>query len=203
MSDDNNIDGLLQEFEPVGEQNVTNVNNEFLQSLSSGSCLKLLQRAQCIKKLKAKGYSGLVSLFVSDPFIDQIWKFTNAWLIQKGYKKCTKRQFRAYVGLEMAMSIIQFNDIKSYWKERIFVGQQDFKSTMSRNCFQQIRGSLCTYDPDKDYKAKKSSKDPLWHSRVLMEHFQKNCVAVAVPLGTVALDEAGFCTKARSKECDA
>ena len=90
------------------------------------------------------------------------------------------------------MSIIQFNDIKSYWKEGIFVGQQDFKSTMSRNQFQQIRGSLCTYDPDKDYKEKKSSKDPLWHSRILMKHFQSNCVAVAVPLGTAALDEAGF-----------
>lgn len=43
---------------------------------------------------------------------------------------------------------------------------------------------------------KKSSKDPLWHSQSLLEHFQKNCMGIAVPIGTAALDEAGFLTKA-------
>ena len=41
-------------------------------------------------------------------------------------------------------------------------------------------------------------KDPLWHSWQLMDEFERNCVAVAVPEGTVAFDEASLGTKART-----
>ena len=198
MSDSTDIESLVEDFEPTGDQTVKNDTNEFLLQIQQSSGLKVLHKARCARLLQSKGYSGLVSLFVGDKFIDQIWKFTNVRLRQKGYNKTTRKLFRAYVGLEMAMSIVQFNDIKSYWKTGVFLGHDDFKSTMSRARFQQIRGALCTYHPVTDYRKNKKSKDPLWHSRALLEHFQKNCVGVAVPLGVAALDEAGFRTKART-----
>ena len=198
MSDTADIDDLIQDFEPVGDQNIKNVNNEFLSKIDQSSGLKVLQRGRCIKKLKTQGYSGLVLVFVADQMIDSIWKFTIVWLKQKGYKKSTKKEFRAYIGLEMAMSIVQYMDIKSYWKTGFFVGHDNFKKTMSRGRFQQICGSLSPYHPVTDYKQNKSSKDPLWHSRNLLEHFQRNCMAIAVPIGTAALDEARFRTKART-----
>ena len=131
MSEPSDIEDLLQDFESEDDQQVKNVSNEFLSSLESSSGLKVLQRVRCMKKLKTQDYSGLVSLFFGDKMIDTIWKFTNVRLIQKGYKKTTKKMFRAYIGLEMAMSIVHFNNIKSYWRTGVFVGHEDFKSTMS------------------------------------------------------------------------
>lgn len=67
--------------------------------------------------------------------IDSIWKFPNILLVQKSYKKATKKEFRVYIGLEMAMSIVQYTDIKSYWETGVFVGHENFKKTVSRNRF--------------------------------------------------------------------
>ena len=136
MSDSTDIESLVEDFEPTGDQTVKNDTNEFLLQIQQSSGLKVLHKARCARLLQSKGYSGLVSLFVGDKFIDQIWKFTNVRLRQKGYNKTTRKLFRAYVGLEMAMSIVQFNDIKSYWKTGVFLGHDDFKSTMSRARFQ-------------------------------------------------------------------
>ena len=87
---------------------------------------------------------------------------------KRAIKGLQKKQFRAYVRLEMAMSIDQYNKIKSYWRNDMFVEQKDFKNTVSRTRFQQICGCLSTYHPKKEYRQKKISKDPLWHSRSLI-----------------------------------
>ena len=62
---------------------------------------------------------------------------------------------------------------------------------------QNIRTNLALRDP-KNYSHAEASADPLWHSRKLLEHFQRNITKVAVPIGTSALDEASVPTKARS-----
>ena len=43
------------------------------------------------------------------------------------------------------------------------------------------------------------SDDRLWHCRKLMEIFVKNCSQLAVPVGTMALDENTARTKARAR----
>ena len=73
----------------------------------------------------------------------------------------------------------------------------NFKKTMLREDFQQIRSNLALRDPS-SYSHEEASADPLWHCRKLLEHFQKNICQVAVPVGTGALDEASVRTKART-----
>ena len=79
----------------------------------------------------------------------------------------------------------------------MFSGHSDFKETMSRTDFQKIRANLVLRDPF-NYSHSEASADPLWYSRKLMEHFQRNIAKVAVSIGTSALDEASVPTKARS-----
>ena len=76
-------------------------------------------------------------------------------------------------------------------------GKVDFKDTMGRDIFKNIRSNIVLYPPS-SYDHHEASSDHIWHSRKLLEHFQKNIVKVAVPLGSSALVEAGFLTKART-----
>ena len=107
-------------------------------------------------------------------------------------------QLEAFVGLELAMSIVKIGSIRSYWEQARFTGHTDFGSTMSRNDFQEIRSNIQFHPPVPDGQ-KVATDDPLWHSRCLMEHFQLNCANIAVPLGSSALDEASCRTKGRTR----
>ena len=69
---------------------------------------------------------------------------------------------------------------------------------MSRNNFELIHSLLCFSDPA-SYDNELSSKDPLWHSRSMLEHFQKNSADIATPTGPSALDEHSTATKARTE----
>jgi hypothetical protein len=95
------------------------------------------------------------------------------------------------------MSIIHYNDIDQYWAAGLFQGHSTFNTTMSRNQFQLIRSMLCFANPA-CYNHEVSSKDPLWHSWPLLEHFIRNSAEVATPKGPSALDECSARTKART-----
>jgi hypothetical protein len=103
----------------------------------------------------------------------------------------------AYIGLELAMSLIKIGSIYQYWEASRFSGHHDFRETMSRNDFQMIRASIQFHPPS--YDPELASSDPLWHCRCFLNHFQYNCSAVAVPLGASALDEASCRTSARTR----
>ena len=47
------------------------------------------------------------------------------------------------------------------------------------------------------YNNEVASKDPLWHSRPMMSHFQRNCISTAVPTGVTAFDENGIRSRGR------
>ena len=115
----------------------------------------------------------------------------------KGLKDVSEAKFRAFLGLEMAMPILQMNNAPHCWRKEMLAGHHDFKQTMSRNDFQQIRTNLALRDPS-SYSHEEASSDPLRHSRKLLEHFQKNECQVAAPLGASALDEASVRAKARA-----
>ena len=117
---------------------------------------------------------------------------------EKGLDAVSENQFKAYLGLELAMSLIPFNAITNYWSEYLFSGHKVFKETMPRYKFQTIRANITLYNPSL-YEHDEASHDPLWHSRKMLEHFQKNISKIAVPLGCSVLDEAGFGTKALTR----
>ena len=112
--------------------------------------------------------------------------------------KVNESFFNAHLGLEMEMLLVFMNTIDQYWCCDMFSGQADFKDTMSKHMFTGIRSNILLCNPDL-YLHDEASHDPLWHSRKMLEHFQKNLSNIAVPMGCSALDEAGFGTKARTK----
>jgi len=52
--------------------------------------------------------------------------------------KCSTDMFNAYIGLEMAMALVQLNSIEDYWRNEKFAGHHDFQSVMSQDHFQKI-----------------------------------------------------------------
>jgi hypothetical protein len=69
---------------------------------------------------------------------------------------------------------------------------------MSRDKFQKIRASL-QFRCRATVTHLEKVQDPLWFSRVLLQHLQRNCATVAVPKATSALDENSAAYKGRSK----
>jgi Transposase IS4 len=55
----------------------------------------------------------------------------NAVLLKKGKKKVSKEIFNAYIGLELAMSIMHLNCMHNNWSTNMFLGNDDLKGIMS------------------------------------------------------------------------
>ena len=170
----------------------------YIQQILQQSSLKLLQEPRTRKAYKDNGYLGLFRLFINGSWFQAMRTWLNMKREEKGLDAVNENMFYAYVGLEMAMSLVNMNTIDSYWRDDMFMGQKDFKETMSRPKFTAIRSNLTLCNPTL-YDHEEASKDPLWHSRKLLEHFQRNISKIAVPLCASALDEAGFGSKARTK----
>jgi hypothetical protein len=131
-----------------------------------------------------------------------LWEAAHGWtniaLKRKGRDEISLNKLMAYVGLELAMSLIKIGSIYQYWEASHFSGHHDFRETMSCNDFQMIHASIQFHPPSHDPEL--ASSDPLWHCRCFLNHFfQYNCsAAIAVPLGASALDEASCRTSART-----
>lgn len=199
LENDYTIDEMTQNWDVGGMEDDQFISaNEYIQLLWKQSSLKVLQQTRVHTAYQECGVLGLFRMFISGSMMSNIRMWTNKNMIEKGLKAANESKFRAYVGLEMAMSILQLNDISSYWRSGMFSGHDDFKHTMSRDDFQNIRANIMLRESG-SYNHTEVSTDPLWHSRKLLDHFQKNIACVAVPTGTIALDEASVRTKCRSK----
>jgi len=174
-------------------------DNEYLRKILRSVDLKILKEA-----LVARAFDGdnreadLFHLFLTKDYLSNVTLWTNEMLTGSGRKSCSDKEFLAYVGLELGMSLLKFNDIKKYWAKGSFLGHETFRETMSRNRFQKIRASVrfiskAAYDPEG------AASDPLWYSRSLLDQFIKKSASIAVPLGASALDENSCPTKARTR----
>ncbi|OWY92437.1 hypothetical protein PHMEG_00038571 [Phytophthora megakarya] len=143
--------------------------------------------------------SGLhiVREFFTREFRDSLLLRTNKMLKEKGKQEATVFELDAYIGLEIAMSFNLVTQIKELWSTKLFMGQADFGSTMSRNRFESIRARFQIHAPD-TVPVERREQDPLWHSRRLVKQIQQKFAAIAVPVGAVSLDENTVRTKARS-----
>lgn len=172
--------------------------NAYLRDLRTMSGLEILQRSKVVKAYEENGKLGLFRLFITREWFNTIRKWTNKKLDEKGRDTVNESKFDAYLGLEMAMSIVSFNDTAEYWRSNMFTGHSDFINAMSRDDFCHIRSCVVLKNPEA-YDHDEASADPLHHSRRLIEHFMKNAAKIAVPIGTSALDENTARTKARSR----
>ncbi|RLN74357.1 hypothetical protein BBJ28_00008624 [Nothophytophthora sp. Chile5] len=169
----------------------------YVDALKTNSGLQLMKEGQIRNAYQEKGEYGLFSLFATEGFKRAVLVWTNEILESRGDSKISAGELNAYVGLELAMSICAISDISEFWSERRFLRQADFGDTMARSRFQAIRSGLKLHPPDQAAGAQRG-QDPLWHSRWLLEHFQKKFTELAVPVGVSSLDECTVRTKART-----
>jgi multidrug transporter EmrE-like cation transporter len=74
----------------------------------------------CKKSLSEKEKEkGLFQLFLSKTLCEAILGWTNFELERKGRAEILLRKLMAYVGLEMAMSLIQIGSIYQYWEGHV------------------------------------------------------------------------------------
>jgi hypothetical protein len=161
---------------------------------------------------------GLVNQFLDKTVLGAIRTWTNDVLRVHGKAKACENEFNAYLGLEIAMSLVKFSRMKDYWSSKLFLGMSlvkfnrmkdywsnklfylgssDFADTMSRDRFLMIRSAIVLRPPTA-YQHKVVTSDPLWHCRPVLVHFQKNCTSVATPVKVSALDENAIRCSARS-----
>ena len=184
----------------AGDLNSVAGECQYVKKLLKCSDLYILQPAQVDNAYDSKGALGLFHLFLTKRFLGTtIRKWTNNNLQANGHDKIGEPMMLAYIGLEFAMSIIQFNEIEEYWSKDMFLGSINFQRVMSRDNFQSIRAHLKLTHSEESEDSELAAADPLWHSRKLLEHFQVNCASVAVPTGCSALDENTCRTKACSR----
>ena len=101
----------------------------------------------------------------------------------------------AYLGLELAMLVVQLSKISDYWRRDMFCGHVDFQKTMSREDFMTIRSNV-TFRPPVDVPLEIWNNDLLWFGRSLITYFQRSISQVTVPVGTAAHNENTAATKA-------
>ena len=175
------------------------LSNNYIRNLYDMSKLHIRQADRAASLFQAKGHVGLLHLFLPVSTIDSFRLYTNETLAQLGPDKTANtREFMAYIGLELATSLVPLNQLRYYWSNEMFSGHPDFKKVMSRNRFQSIRASLILKAQTMSGEAL-SSMDPLYSCRRLLDTIAKSFSDIAVPLGTSALDEASCRSKARNR----
>lgn len=179
------------------DDNLPPPNRSYVADILSNSSLRILQSGRVKKAFSESKELGLFRLFITRQWFEAMRSWVNEKLTIKGISTINENKFKAYIGLELATSLVSVNDLKDYWCKEMFSGQVDFKTTMGRDEFLEIRRNIVLCHPN-SYDHVVASNDPIWHSRKMLEHIQKNCATIAVPLGSSALDEAGFRTKART-----
>jgi hypothetical protein len=190
MEDNEDIDDfevyVLDECEASEVQ-----DNKYVQKLCDDCYLSILQRSRVRRAFhRREKEKALFQLFLSSSLWDSILCWTNTELQKKGKPEIPLEKLMAFIGLEMAMSLVQIGSIVQYWSKSRFSGHPDFGNTMSRTDFQIIRGSLQFHPPG--YDSDIATSDPLYHCRCFLNNFQKNCISVAVPLGSSALDDGKY-----------
>lgn len=121
-NDSNDDEDLLD----LSDTEITTIssNNPYIKDLLATTKLKILQ----IDAVKQAYYSkeiGLFRLFLKNSFFECIRKWTNEVRAKKGQGLVSQEKFKAYVGIEIAMSIIKLNDISDYWSKKQFLGNKD------------------------------------------------------------------------------
>ncbi|KAE8899747.1 hypothetical protein PF007_g16673 [Phytophthora fragariae] len=171
--------------------------NAYVDGLIRESGLHIIRDREVSLAYKERGELGLFSLFFTREYRDSLRRWTNEMLKDKGKDEATLFEIVAYIGLEIAMSIIPLTEIKELWSQKLFLGQLDFTKTMARNRFESIRARFQVHAPG-SVPVVRREQDPLWHSRRLLAQLQQKFASIAVPVGAISLDEITVRTKARS-----
>ena len=171
-------------------------NNRYIRSLLQSADLEILQPDLVKRAYQSNKELGLFHLFLPPTLIESFRLWTERSMLKRNNGNLSVSKFNAYLGLEIAMSFMHCNNIYDYWSSKRFLGSRDIPQVMSRNTFTKIRSSVKLYPK---YLHDVAANDPLWHSRIILQHFIKNASKIAVPDGPVAIDENTIRCKGRTR----
>jgi hypothetical protein len=187
-------DEELLEEEEISDDTV--VDNDYVRSILQLANLCILQPTLVNKVYDNEDRErNLFHLFFTKNYLETVCCWTAKELGMKGKRPCTAVEFYAFIGLELGMSLLKYNSIKSYWSKGCFIGHETFHDTMSRNRFESIRASA-RLTSIQAYDNEMAARDPLWSCRSFLDQFIRKSAAIAVPIGVSALDEKSCATKA-------
>lgn len=171
--------------------------NQYCAQWNMESKLHILRPNMVERAFEREHEAGLFHMFLNKSFFECVRQWTSIRLKKRGQltRSLLPDELYAYIGLELATSISKLNELDDYWNSKVFLGQEDFKRVMPRDLFRNIRSSLQLYP---NYDPEIATVDPLWHSRVMLEHFTRNASNVAVPFGVTSLDENTVRCKGRT-----
>ena len=111
---------MEEDFETihVEQQDVATIANQcaYVQKLLKVSKLHVLQSGNVKSAYKDHKECGLFHLFIKKSFLGTALRsWTNNHLVTDRKKEVSERKYLAYIELEMAMSIAQFNTVDEYW----------------------------------------------------------------------------------------
>ena len=170
-------------------------DNAYIGRLYAACKLRIVQPRKVSSAFTEKAELGLFQLFYPDAFLKGVLQWTNDALSDKGKSTITLSKLKAYLGLEMAMSLVVLNSIQEYWENKMFSGHPDFGKVMSRNDFTTIRAHFRPHPP---YQHQVATDDPLHHCRAFMHQFSQASSEIATPDGHMAFDEGTCRFKGRS-----
>lgn len=125
---------------------------------------------------------------MTNTFIDCIRKCTSRKQINRGMpdNSITTCEMNAFLCLDIATSIMKFNELKNYWSSKIFRRSIHFKNAISRKMFLNIRSCINIYP---EYDQKLASVYPVFYSQNLLQSFAQNAAYDSVPTGVSTIDE--------------
>ena len=103
----------------------------YVNKILDQSTLKILQSARVTKAYKDAKELGLFRLFITRSWFQAMRNWVNTNLTVQGLPTINEMQFDAYVGLELATSLVSVNTLAGYWSQEMFCEQADFKDTMA------------------------------------------------------------------------
>jgi hypothetical protein len=117
-SGDSSVDSSKEALQPE-DSNAdywNSIDNEYIRGILSTVDLQILQPCQVNNPFKSNNHElELFHLFMTKNYPDEVSKWMNEVLVDKGRRACSYKEFFAYIGLEHGMSLMKFNDIKKYW----------------------------------------------------------------------------------------
>lgn len=131
-------DLFLEEIDKTTRLQRRSFDNKYIEELADMAGLHILQENKVINTISKNKELGLFQLFFTKQYLEVLNFWTNAEVVKCWGTKISYNKFIAYLGLEMAMSLVGYNTIPKYWQKGRLTGHDDFKKCMSRDNFSLI-----------------------------------------------------------------
>ena len=132
--------GVIAQHHPT--PHLTQGVNEYIDSIDKVSGL-FVKKPIRVKTCTEKGPLYLFFLCFRKDFIQALMlTATNCNLASNGLRECTFTEIKAYIGIEILISVLGIRRIKNLWSKTLFLGNIVIKCTMSRDRYYQICRNL-------------------------------------------------------------